>query len=274
MKIAIAGGHSKAAQGAASLLNEYECDRAYVAQLIPALMAAGYEVVDCSNEESTIKGELAAEVRAANDSKADLFLAVHFNAGGGSGTECYYYEGSGTGREYAARLSANVATALGLPDRGAKDNKTFYVLRNTKMTAILLEVCFVDRQEDKDAWDRTSWAALTSAVVSALGGEQAAPATATEPTPAPAPEPSKPSEGFGGRYVVNASKLNIRDRPSLSGAVVGSYSKGQTVVLDDDYTIADGYVWGQYTAYSGNRRYVAVGKATGKPEANDYLVKA
>ena len=53
-----------------------------------------------------------------------------------------------------------------------------------------------------------------------------------------------------------------------------SYSSGQTVVLDDWYKIADGYVWGRYTSYSGHTRYVAVGQATGKPAADDFLVKA
>ena len=51
------------------------------------------------------------------------------------------------------------------------------------------------------------------------------------------------------------------------------YSSGETVTLDNWYKIADGYVWGRYTGYSGATRYIAVGKATGKPEADDYLVK-
>jgi len=66
----------------------------------------------------------------------------------------------------------------------------------------------------------------------------------------------------------------VRDAPSLGGNVVASYSSGQTVVLDDWYKIADGYVWGRYTSYSGHTRYIAVGKATGKPETDDFLVKA
>ena len=68
-------------------------------------------------------------------------------------------------------------------------------------------------------------------------------------------------------------KLNVRSAPSLSGSVVASYSRGQTVVLDDWYKSADGFVWGRYTGGSGKIRYVAVGRATGKPEADDYLVR-
>lgn len=81
------------------------------------------------------------------------------------------------------------------------------------------------------------------------------------------------TESFGGRYRCTVFRLNVRSAPSLSGSVVASYSRGQTVVLDDWYKSADGYIWGRYTGYSGNVRYVAVGRATGKPEADDYLIK-
>ena len=80
--------------------------------------------------------------------------------------------------------------------------------------------------------------------------------------------------GFGGTYRCTVGKLNVRDAPSLAGSVVASYSRGETVVLDDWYTSADGYIWGRYTgASSGKLRYVAVGRATGKVEPDDYLVK-
>ena len=83
------------------------------------------------------------------------------------------------------------------------------------------------------------------------------------------------STGFeGGTYRCTVDTLNVRDAPGLSGSVVASYHKGQTVVLDSWYKVADGYVWGRYTgATSGKLRYVAVGRATGKPEADDYLVR-
>lgn len=80
--------------------------------------------------------------------------------------------------------------------------------------------------------------------------------------------------GFGGTYRCNASDLNVRTAPTTSAPVVAQYKSGQTVNLDDWYTIANGYVWGRYTgASSGQKRYVAVGKATGKPETDDYLIK-
>lgn len=76
----------------------------------------------------------------------------------------------------------------------------------------------------------------------------------------------------GGTYRVNVGTLNIRAGHSTSSADVGNYYRGQTVVLDDTYYVQDGYVWGTYVAYSGARRYVAVGPATGSVEPDDYLL--
>ena len=116
-------------------------------------------------------------------------------------------------------------------------------------------------------WLHANMERLASAVNAALDG-------ATTPTQPATPMANR--DGFeGGTYHVNVGALNVRDAPGLAGGVVATYKRGQTVVLDSWYTIADGYVWGRYTgAASGLKRYVAVGKATGKPEANDYLVKA
>ncbi len=96
--------------------------------------------------------------------------------------------------------------------------------------------------------------------------------SAPTPSTQAQPAPQETTEDFGGKYRCTVSALNVRDAPSLCGNVVASYSGGQTVLLDDWYKIADGYVWGRYTSYSGHTRYVAVGKATGKPEADDFLV--
>lgn len=170
MRIAIAGGHSAIARGASGYLDEYECDRAFVAQLIDAFDAQGWHVTDCSNEESDVSAELREECRIANASGADLFIAVHFNAGGGTGTEVWHYPYS-LAETCAREVSRELASALGLPNRGAKSTTGLYVLNHTDMPAILIEVCFVDNEADAAAWHATSWNALCGAVVRGLGGD-------------------------------------------------------------------------------------------------------
>lgn len=79
---------------------------------------------------------------------------------------------------------------------------------------------------------------------------------------------------FGGTYKCNVDTLNVRVSPSIKGTIVAQYHYGETVNLDNWYRISDGYVWGRYIGFiSGEYRYVAVGKATGKPENDDYLIK-
>lgn len=170
MHIAIAGGHSAIARGASGYLDEYECDRAFVDQLIDAFDAQDWYVTDCSNEESDVSAELREECRIANASEADLFIAVHFNSGGGTGTEVWHYPYS-SAETYAQDVSREVASALGLPNRGAKSTTGLYVLNHTEMPAILIEVCFVDTEADAEAWHSTPWDDLVGAVVRGLGGD-------------------------------------------------------------------------------------------------------
>lgn len=62
-------------------------------------------------------------------------------------------------------------------------------------------------------------------------------------------------------YVCVADSVNVRTDPSLSAQAVASYSKGETVTLEADEILAEGYVWGMYRgASSGQARYVALYK--------------
>lgn len=76
---------------------------------------------------------------------------------------------------------------------------------------------------------------------------------------------------IAGEYKVVCSSLNVRSKPSLSGAKVASYSNGERIrSIAADTVSADGYVWAHYVAYSGATRYVAVGTIDGSEK---YLVK-
>lgn len=170
MHIAIAGGHSAYARGASGYLDEYDCDRAFVSQLIDAFDTQGWCVTDCTNDGGDERAELREECRIANASGADLFIAVHFNSGGGTGTEVWHYPYS-SAETYAQDVSRELASALGLPNRGAKSTTGLYVINHTDMPAILIEVCFVDTEADAAAWHATPWDDLVGAVVRGLGGD-------------------------------------------------------------------------------------------------------
>lgn len=102
---------------------------------------------------------------------------------------------------------------------------------------------------------------------------------APEPEPAPElepqPVPASTEEFHGGLYNVVVDGLRVRTGAGLAYDIVASYSRGGQIWLDDWYCIADGFVWARYTGgSSGLKRYVAVGRHTGAPDASDYLVLA
>lgn len=171
MHINVNGGHSPSAPGASGLLDEVACDREVKDALIAELALRGYDTSDSTSEASTAPRVLAEQARAANASGADLAVSIHLNAGGGTGVEVWYWDGSQEGYEYAQRTSAALASAMGLPDRGAKATRNLYWLNSTSMTSVLVEVCFVDRQEDYDAYNALGADGIARAIADGLVGE-------------------------------------------------------------------------------------------------------
>lgn len=57
--------------------------------------------------------------------------------------------------------------------------------------------------------------------------------------------------------------LNIRNAPSVSGNIAGTYYPGETLIYDHVY-IKDGYAWAGYTSWTGRRHYVAMGVMGGQ----------
>lgn len=88
-------------------------------------------------------------------------------------------------------------------------------------------------------------------------------------------EPSPiPPMVFGGIYECRVDCLNVRESPTIYSEVIAEYHYGETVILDDWFKSNDGFIWGRYTgSSSGLKRYVAVGKDTGKVENDDFLIK-
>lgn len=226
MKVAVAGGHSKKAPGAAKYLNEYKEDRAVAKALVNALKDRGCSVVNCSNEKATVNGELAEECRLANKSKSDLFCAIHFNASAGAttsklGVEVWYYAGDAKGKKHAANVSKKLATLMGLPNRGAKATRDLYVLNSTDMTAILVEVCFVNSKADAAAYNKVGAAKVADTIAAALvGAKKTTPATTKPPTT------FKPY-----RVKVACDVLNVRKGAGSNTQIMGTVKKGEVYTI-------------------------------------------
>jgi N-acetylmuramoyl-L-alanine amidase len=96
---------------------------------------------------------LSSRVSLANSNNADYFCSIHINAGGGTGWESYIYNGTVSQKTINAQntIHNTVMSAIGgkygVRDRGKK-RANFYVLRETAMSAILLENLFIDHATD------------------------------------------------------------------------------------------------------------------------------
>lgn len=171
MKISVNGGHTRSAPGASGILDELFCDREIKDNLINVLRQLGHGVNDSTSPDSLdASQDLIYQAQVANSSGCELAVSIHLNAGGGTGTECFYHPTSNAGKEYSAKVSDEISKALGLRNRGAKPGGSLYWLNATDMTAILIEVCFVDSQQDATAYHAIGPANIAKAIAKAIVG--------------------------------------------------------------------------------------------------------
>lgn len=88
----------------------------------------------------------------ANNNKADYFLSIHVNAGGGTGFESFVYNGGVSSATTNLRATLHKAimesiAAFGIKDRGMKA-ANLGVLRESNMPACLIECLFIDTLND------------------------------------------------------------------------------------------------------------------------------
>lgn len=92
---------------------------------------------------------LAEVVADSNVFKPDLHLAIHSNAGGGTGCEVYCMKGGNA--EKAAKIIYDVMSNLTpMQDRGIKDGKHLYECNKTIAPAVLVEIGFHDNIADSE----------------------------------------------------------------------------------------------------------------------------
>lgn len=162
LKIAIDAGHYKGTTGRRCLAaldpaqtGEWELNRR-VADKLEELLA-GYDCqilrVDDKTGDNLI--DLGDRVAAANGWPADVYLSIHHNAGinGGSGGGCVVYTAPGCQAKSKALQKAvygAVVSRTGLVGNRANPMAEIglYVLRRTKMPAILIECGFMDSKAD------------------------------------------------------------------------------------------------------------------------------
>ena len=134
--------------------------------------------------------------------KADVFISVHINAGGGNGFESFIYNG-GVGAatiELQNVLHAEIITAMrefgNIADRGKK-RANFAVLRETNMPAILTENMFIDTSDSKYLKNEAFLKAVGEAHARGVAKYLGLPSKLQpqpQPQPQPTPQPEQPQK--------------------------------------------------------------------------------
>ncbi len=130
-----------------------ECDvAAHIGKLVEQyLVAAGCEVQ--SIQSDNLNGEtpgLPCVVQTANDWPADIFVSLHCNSANcvAQGTETLIYSRCTKAEDLARCIQNQIVEYLGTVDRGLKVRQDLCVLRDTDMPAVLVEMGFINNDED------------------------------------------------------------------------------------------------------------------------------
>jgi len=114
---------------------------------------------------SNLSSDLAARVNIANDNNADLFISLHCNGGGtgADGTEAFWPTNHhvSTSTSLANEITAKITSRHGTDQRWNREGN-YQVLRDTDMTAVLVELAYItdptDYQELDSVADRDAMA--------------------------------------------------------------------------------------------------------------------
>lgn len=199
------------------------------------------------NLATTVPQNLANIVNSTNRvaSLNDWSISNHLNAASPSatGVEVFYFGSDPVAKAKAEQVSAAIASALGLVNRGAKDGSGLYVIRNTASRMLLIEWGFISNDNDVKAIETKAEQAV-NAMLNCFGYDL----TNKPSTPAPSPNPVQPTSS---RYPVGSIIVPKNNPNGMSYYVAAVGSLG--------YVIATGTRWADSSEFSTDRTKVRVG---------------
>jgi N-acetylmuramoyl-L-alanine amidase len=181
--VCIDPGHGGSDTGAIGATGTKEKDINLAIGLLVAddLKKAGLQVMMTRSDDSF--PALHDRPDMANAANANLFVSIHNNANGSSGTsdvngtETYYFGNdvafSPTGALLAQAIQSSLVAAIGSTDRGIK-TAAFVVLAGTNMTSALVECGFLTNPSEEaklntPAYQRAAAQGITTGILNYLG---------------------------------------------------------------------------------------------------------
>jgi len=150
--VVIDPGHGGLDPGAVGIGGIRETDIVLEVSKIVTELLSDKGVKGILTRKNEVDLDLSPRVTFANNKDADIFVSIHANASRGkrrdiNGLETFYYRGW-KGRLLAKNIQKQILrVSPGSPDRGVKQGR-FYVLKNTRMPAVLVEIGFLTGRLD------------------------------------------------------------------------------------------------------------------------------
>lgn len=166
----------------------------------------------------------ASSIRASNSAYYDFHLALHSNAAGADnygsarGIIFFYAPTSSSGKRAADLFVANMRSIYPLPNLVRAEGTTYLgeVLR-TRAPAVLAEIGYHDNEADAE-WITSNLENIAEKLALSLSEYFGIPLI-----------PPQPSQT--GKVSVSSGRLNIRSKPDVSGAVIGSVPDGAVLTV-------------------------------------------
>lgn len=193
---------------------------------------------------------LSARCKASNNWGADMYISCHHNAGiklgTGGGIVAFCYKLGTKAAEYRDEIYKACIAAGGL--KGNRSNptpeKAYYVLKNTKAPAVLMEYGFMDSQTDvpfilQDKYSKLVGYATMEGIAKVAGlKKKSTPVKQeTDKTASVKVDSAKSYNALkAGTYIVTAKSLNLRSGASTNKQIIEAMAKGKTFTCYGYYT--------------------------------------
>lgn len=186
----------------------------------------------------TVLSDLEYGVNLAEKEQVDLFMSIHFDKcydsyEGALGTACWILGTGGEAEKISTRVYKSVSDGTGLKNRGIHIDAKLYELRKTTMPAIICETCFTEATEYIEIYKKVGADIIGQLIANGINGSDivvletpADDSTLKQDVNKPADIKNKDMYG-----IITASVLNVRDKASLSGNIIGTLKQGDKVKL-------------------------------------------
>lgn len=176
-KVTVHAGHNKQGKiacGASDYIDESKEARIICRKVVRRLKKNGITAYNCTVNNGTSQSDVLQKIcKKCNAKDRQLDISIHFNAcshsksdGKTKGVEVLCRTTDGVRGDVSKRI-CNQISKIGFTNRGVKVESGLYFLNHTSMPAILIEVCFVDDQDDAKLYKQNR-VAVAQAIVNAI----------------------------------------------------------------------------------------------------------